>query len=151
MDANTLEKTQAATPDKAHGNVQGMFQGKTVLVVDDDPDFLLQTRLQLETVGFRVLGASSLKEAEQIMAENHLDVVVADLMMEFMDAGLVLCHRVKKKNPATPVILVTAVTSETGMSFETSAGESRSWIKADAILTKPVRAEQLRREIGRLL
>jgi len=76
---------------------------------------------------------------------------VTDLMMEFLDAGFVLCHHVKKRNPKTPVILITAVTSETGMEFENATGEERSWIRADAILTKPVRADQLRREIDRLL
>jgi CheY-like chemotaxis protein len=134
---------EAKAPEKA--------PTKTILVVDDDPDFLIQTRLQLEVAGFKVLSANSLKEAEQVMAENRPDLVVADLMMEYMDAGLVLCHRVKKKDPTTPVILVTAVTSETGMAFETSLDKSHGWIKADAVLTKPVRAEQLKREIGRLL
>ena len=127
-------------------------QARTILVVDDDPDFLLQTKLQLEVAGYLVLSANSLKEADQVLAESKPDLVVADLMMEFMDAGLVLCHHVKKKNAKTPVILVSAVQSETGMAFEPSLSTSgRGWIKADAMLTKPVRAEQLKREIDRLL
>jgi two-component system alkaline phosphatase synthesis response regulator PhoP len=124
---------------------------ETILVVDDDPDFLAQIRLQLQAAGFQVLSAGSVKEADEVLAENWPDLVVADLMMDFMDAGLVLAHRVKKKDPKTPFILVTAVTSETGMEFEATSGDERGWIKADAILTKPVRAEQLKREIDRLL
>ncbi len=31
------------------------FTGKTVLVVDDDEDFLLQQHLHLEAAGFRVV------------------------------------------------------------------------------------------------
>ncbi|MBN1960136.1 MAG: response regulator [Deltaproteobacteria bacterium] len=124
---------------------------KTILIVDDDPDFLLQTRMQLEAAGYNILSAHSLKEAEEIMVDNRPDLVVADLMMEYMDAGLVLCHRVKKKDPNTPVILVSALTSQTGMAFESSLDKSNGWIKADAVLTKPMRAEQLKREIERLL
>jgi len=123
---------------------------KLILLVDDDEDFLLQTRMALEAAGYKVATAGGSKEAEQFLAEKRPDVVVCDLMMEYMDAGFVLCHHVKKRDATIPVILVTAVTSETGMEFEAS-GEERSWIKADAVLTKPVRAEQLKREIGRLL
>ena len=123
---------------------------KLILLVDDDEDFLLQTRLALEAAGYKVAPAPGLKEAEALLSERRPDLVVADLMMEHLDAGFVLCHHVKKRDPAIPVILVTAVTSETGVEFE-GTGEDRSWIKADAILTKPVRAEQLKREIHRLL
>ncbi|HEY3447217.1 MAG TPA: response regulator [Myxococcales bacterium] len=124
---------------------------KTIMLVDDDEDYLLQTRMQLESAGYKVVTAGGLGEADQKLAEANPDLVVADLMMEYLDAGFVLCHHVKKRNPKTPVILVTAVTSETGLEFENATGEERSWIKADAILTKPVRAEQLRNEISRLL
>ena len=124
---------------------------ETILVVDDDPDFLLQTRMMLEVAGYKVLAATSLKEADEVLALNKPDLIVADLMMEYLDAGLVLCHRVKKKDPHMPVILVTAVTSETGVEFEITSSDERSWIKADAILTKPVRSGQLKSEIDRLL
>ena len=62
-----------------------------------------------------------------------------------------LCHRIRKKDPSIPVILVTSVNSETGMEFNAATDQERSWIKADALLAKPVRFEQLRREIDRLL
>jgi CheY-like chemotaxis protein len=130
---------------------QVQSRGKTILVVDDDEDFLLQTRMQLEAAGFKVLTAEGLKEADSVLDETLPDLVVADLMMEYMDAGFVLCHHVKKKDPRLPVVLVTGVTSETGMEFEAGTAEDRTWIKADAVLTKPVRPEQLQREIRRLL
>ena len=124
---------------------------RTIMLVDDDEDFLLQTKAQLEAAGFRIVTANGLGDADEKLAEARPDLVVADLMMEYPDAGFVFCHHVKKRNPKTPCILVTAVTSETGMEFENASNEERSWIGADAILTKPVRAEQLRREISRLL
>ncbi len=88
-----------------------MTEPKTILVVDDDPDFLLQQQLQLEAAGFRVLVADGQAKAEELIAGNAPDLAILDLMMENFDAGFVLCHRIKKLHPGTPVILVTAVTS----------------------------------------
>ena len=71
--------------------------------------------------------------------------------MEHMDGGFVLCHRIKQQDHTIPVILTTAVTSATGMRFATISDDERAWVKADAILAKPVRFEQIIREIRRLL
>lgn len=124
---------------------------KLILVVDDDPDFLDQMDIQLRSLGFRTVTADSQHKAEQILQEIKPDMAFLDLMMENLDAGFVLAHKIKKLDPAIPVILVTAVTSETGMEFDAATASERSWIKADAILPKPIRMEQLRSETERLL
>ncbi|MBN2289677.1 MAG: response regulator [Candidatus Glassbacteria bacterium] len=124
---------------------------KTILVADDDIDYLGQMQLLLEAAGFEVLTAESRKEAEEILARRRPDLAVIDLMMEHQDSGFVLCYHIKKKDPSIPVILVTAVTSETGLEFDTTTEEERSWIKADRVLAKPIRYEQLYAEIGRLI
>ena len=73
-------------------------------------------------------------------------------MMEQHDDGFVLSHHLKRSFPGLPVILVTAVTSETGLVFDRRPrGAERAWVGADAVLAKPIRFEQLRREIDRLL
>jgi len=124
---------------------------KTVLIVDDDVDFLTQQRLNLEGAGFDVRTAESQAEAEKLLAGFRPDVAVVDLMMEHMDGGFALCHHIRKKDPTIRVILCTAVASETSLAFDAATEEERSWVKADALLAKPVRFEQLRREIDRLL
>jgi CheY-like chemotaxis protein len=123
----------------------------TVLLVDDDDDFLFQQRLQLEKAGFDVISAQGQGQAEEIVARIRPDVAVVDVMMEHPDAGFVLCHHIRKKDPSIPIILVTSVNSETGMDFDMATEEDRAWIKADALLAKPIRFEQLRGEIDRLL
>ena len=124
---------------------------KTVLLVDDDSDFLFQQRLQLESAGFNVVSAANSVEASQLLDQRRPDLAVVDVMMENPDAGFTLCYHIRKRDPSIPVILVTSVNSETGMEFNTATELERSWIKADALLAKPVRFEQLRREIDRLL
>lgn len=124
---------------------------RTVLVVDDDPDFLLQEKTQLEAAGFRTVTADNKAAALALLADWRPDLAVVDVMMEDADAGFTVCYAIKKKDPTIPVILITSVVSETGLAFDAATDEERSWIKADAFLAKPIRFEQLRRELDRLL
>lgn len=124
---------------------------KTILVVDDDPDFIAQHQMLLESAGYSVVTAESREEAEKMMDESKPDLAMIDLMMEKADDGFTLCYHIKKKHPNVPVILVTAVASETGIEFDAATEEERAWVKADAFLTKPIRFEQLCREIERHL
>jgi CheY-like chemotaxis protein len=124
---------------------------KTVLLVDDDPDFLFQEQTYLEKAGFEVLTAVGYQQAEEILARVQPDLAVVDLMMETPDAGFTLCYHIRKQHPNLPVIMVTSVNQETGLEFDTATADQRSWIKANAILSKPIRFEQLQREIDRLL
>lgn len=124
---------------------------QTILVVDDDADFLEQMRVQLEAAGYAVVTAAGQAKAEEALARGLPDLLLVDLMMEQADGGFSLCYHAKRRNPDLPVIIVTAVTSETGLEFDAATDEERSWIKADAILPKPVRFEQLAREMARLL
>jgi CheY-like chemotaxis protein len=136
---------------KSSVNPMTMPNTKTILVADDDADFLLQQQLQLQAAGFKVLTADGEKKAEEILATVRPDLAIVDLMMEQMDGGFSLCYHIKKKDPKIPVILVTAVTRETGLEFDPATDDEKSWVKADVVLAKPVRFEQLMGEIERLL
>lgn len=124
--------------------------GARVMIVDDDPDFLEQMRMYLESRGYTVNSASNRPDGEELLTRIEPDIAVLDLMMENEDDGFVLAYRIKKRFPNTPVILVTAVTHETGLEFDETE-DGGNWIKADAILAKPIRFEQLEMEIARLL
>lgn len=121
-----------------------------IMVVDDDVDFLDQVGLYLGSRGYEVRTADSRPAGERLLAEYDPDLVILDLMMENEDDGFVLARRIKSALPDVPVILVTAVTRETGIEFE-RAEDSHRWIRADRILPKPIRYEQLEREISVLL
>jgi len=128
-----------------------MAEPKTILVVDDDEDYRDQTAWRLERAGYRVRTAKGAGEASQRLAEGRPDLAVVDLMMEHADSGFTLCHRLKQQEPPVPVILVTGVAREAGFTFDAQTSAERSWVRADAILDKPVLFEQLEREIRRLL
>lgn len=125
--------------------------GKTIMLVDDDEDFRLQHRLQLESIGYNIVEAPSAEDAETLLSESTPDLAVVDLMMEEEDSGFCLCYKIKKDYPKIPVIMVTAVASETPFDFDAATEEERSWVKADLMLQKPIRFEQLQAEIEHLL
>lgn len=125
--------------------------GKQVLICDDDFDFRLSCRIQFESVGCCVIEAESGAQAEEILRTQKPDLALVDLMMENDDTGFSLCYHMKKRYPELPVIMVTGAASETGFEFDSVTQEERLWIKADVVLNKPIRFEQLQRESERLL
>jgi DNA-binding response OmpR family regulator len=125
--------------------------GRTVLLVDDDPDFLESTGMHLRSLGFEVTRAASVGEARSRFEASCPDIAVVDLMLDEPDGGFILCHMMKRAEEGVPVIVCSAVRSETGLEFGASSEEERRWIKADAWLPKPIRFEELTREIERLL
>lgn len=124
---------------------------KTILIVDDDPDYLYQMRIAIQNMGFEVITADTQKEAENIIAKNKPDIAILDLMMENQDTGFILCHKMKTIYPDVPIIIASAVTAETGIIFELNSQEEQDWIKADLFLDKGIRMDQLHKEINKLL
>ncbi len=124
---------------------------KRVLIVDDDPDILFQMETQVKGMGFDVETAGSQKEAEEFLENNKPDIAIFDLIMEKEDSGFILSYKIKRKYDDVPVIIVSSVTSKTGIFFEMGASNERDWIKADSFLQKGIRPDQLHREITRLL
>jgi two-component system, OmpR family, response regulator len=124
---------------------------KIILIVDDDMDYLFQMRVKVEQMGFETITAESQAEAEKVIREIKPDLCILDLMMESDDSGFILSYKIKKKYPDVPVIIATAVTAETGMTFDVHADENTQWINADLFLDKGIRVDQLQREIKKLL
>jgi CheY-like chemotaxis protein len=131
--------------------VDNPLAGKTVLVADDDMDFRTVLETHLKAAGYKVLSAESQRQAEELVRGGRPDVAIVDVMMEHMDGGFALCHHIKKDAPRTPVIIVSSVTSTTGLDFDAATAEERSWVKADAMLSKPVRHEQILAVMEKLL
>jgi CheY-like chemotaxis protein len=123
----------------------------TILIVDDDQDYLFQLQMKLEKFGFKTLTAESQREAEVLLEKTKPDLAILDLMMENEDSGFILCFKMKKRYPDVPIIIATGVTAETGITFDVHDENNRQWIKADRFLDKGIRSELLREEIVKLL
>ncbi len=77
---------------------------KTILSVDDSEHSNSLRKFMLETRGYRVLLASSGKDAIEIFRENPIDLVLSDLMMPDVN-GAELVKQLKDLSPETPAIL----------------------------------------------
>ena len=124
---------------------------KTILIVDDDTDYLIQLKSKVQQFGFEVITAEGQKDAEKILESVKPDLAILDLMMESEDSGFILAFKMKKKYPDVPVIIATGVTAETGMNFNSDSEGDKNWIKADLFLDKGIRGDQLLKEINKLL
>jgi len=124
---------------------------KKILIADDDKDLLLQMEIIVKNMGFEVVTTETQKGAEEQLAAFQPDLCIFDLMMENKDSGFVLSYISKKKYPETPIIIVSAVSAETGMDFSAETDANHTWMKADLFLEKNLRADQLQREINKLL
>lgn len=123
----------------------------TILIADDDPDYLFQTVHALGKAGYKTMAVESQAEAESVIEKFRPSLAIFDLMMESDDSGFILCYKIKRKYPEVPVILATAVSHETGLSFSIDSDGDKSWIRADRYLEKGIRPEQLDQEVMKLL
>jgi DNA-binding response OmpR family regulator len=128
-----------------------MKEKKKILLADDDVDYLFQMRLHLQQAGYEVITAESQREAEELLQSVRPDLAIYDLMMETEDSGFILSYKTRRKYPDVPIIIATAVASETGVSFGLNTEEEKKWIKADLYLEKGIRKEQIQTEIEKLL
>jgi DNA-binding NtrC family response regulator len=111
----------------------------TILVVDDDRNFLRVLSYQIEEFGFRSLPASSAAGALKLLEEQKIHLAITDLKMPGMD-GLQLLQQIRKLNPDLPVIVLTAYGTIDRAVEAIKKG-------ASDFLTKPFEKEVLRHTI----
>nr|MCU0604834.1 sigma-54 dependent transcriptional regulator [Desulfobacterales bacterium] len=80
---------------------------ETILIVDDEKNYLLVLSAVLEDEGYEVLTAPDGAEALEIQKSSDLDLVVTDMKMPGMD-GIELLEQIKARDPDLPVIMMTA-------------------------------------------
>jgi two-component system NtrC family response regulator len=79
----------------------------SILVVDDEPNYLIVLSELLKDEGFEVFTASDGMQGLKIVEDVDLDIVVTDMQMPGMN-GLEFLNKIKEKNKDLPVIVITA-------------------------------------------
>src|SRR2546429_1399040 len=113
-----------------------MKRAHTILVVDDEKTIADGLRMTLESEGYGVRTAGSVREALGALVQGDPHVAVVDLMLPDGD-GLSLTRELKRRDPALEVIVITAYGSvRKAMEATKSAG-------AFYVLEKPFDPDEL--------
>lgn len=117
-----------------------MFQ---ILVVDDDKNTRMLFKAVLEAANYSVLTAQDGVQALAVMDENHVDLVVLDVMMPNMD-GYAFTRTLRESNDNLPILMVSAkqLPEDKKQGF---------LVGTDDYMTKPIDEEEMLLRIKALL
>jgi two-component system, OmpR family, KDP operon response regulator KdpE len=119
-----------------------MAEGRTILVVDDEPDLLNAVRLYLEDEGYQVITATNGEEALAKVRTRLPDLIVLDVMMPEMNGFEALAEIRRASN--VPVIMLTVKGEESDKVRGLGLG-------ADDYVTKPFSQRELLSRIQAVL
>ncbi|MCO1604348.1 response regulator transcription factor [Desulfosporosinus nitroreducens] len=78
-----------------------------ILVVEDNENLRMLMKTRLEQAGYKVLQAQNGQEALKILEDQHVDLIISDIMMPLMD-GFELIESLREANYSMPILMVTA-------------------------------------------
>ena len=88
-----------------------MDRKKTILVVDDEQEFLDIIKMRLEANNYDVIAATDGKEALDKIKNNKVDAVLLDILLPGMN-GLEVLKKIRQENNSLPVFIITAFSSD---------------------------------------
>lgn len=91
---------------------------KTVLVIDDDLDILESLSIVLGAEGFEVLTVSSGREGLALLEQRRPDMILCDMMMESIDAGMQTAQQIRRLLPEVPIFLLSSIAAATAATTE---------------------------------
>lgn len=117
----------------------------SLLIVDDEESVrgLIAATLSSAAAGYDIAVAADGPSALAMLTTRTFDVLITDLKMPGMD-GLTLIREARVQSPDLPVVIITAVPSQTSAIDAVNLGVS-------GYLTKPFRMQQILAAVARAL
>jgi len=137
------ENESAERENKPGENVKG--NNELILVVDDEPAVRRLASAILNRNGYRTITAAEGREGAATFAKhrNEIRLVVSDVMMPQQD-GPAMLRELKIIQPGLKSIVITGLGEENRVAEAKAAG-------ADVVLQKPFTADELLKDVKRLL
>lgn len=109
----------------------------TLLYVEDDEDTLKASAMILEDYVGKLIVARNGKEALELLAQNHIDLILTDILMPKMN-GIEMIRRIRegRSNPQIPIVITTAHT-------ETQYLLDAIYLRVDGYILKPIVIQNL--------
>lgn len=86
-----------------------LYPSFSILLVDDEPDWLYSMSISLERAGItNILTCSDSRQALQILTDNRVGIVLLDLTMPYLSGEELLC-RIAEEHPEVTVIIISGL------------------------------------------
>jgi CheY-like chemotaxis protein len=126
-----------------------------ILVVEDDPDVALATRLCLESAGYQVMEARNSAEGLQMIQQARPDLIILDVMMDSTTEGFQMALTLRSPDPKSeykayqdiPILMQTSIHSTTPVRF----APDQDYLPVDRFLEKPLDPDKLLKTVAELL
>ena len=109
--------------------------GKTILIVEDEPNNRELLEILLEETHAKILSTAYGLEAFEIVAEQQIDLILMDIRLPDSN-GLEITAEIRKTHPNLPIIAQTAFALSGDKQKALDAG-------CDAYISKPVKRNDL--------
>lgn len=128
------------------------MNGKKVLIVKDDPQFIASAREKLEARGFEVLVANGKPRAAVAAKREHPDLIILGLVMDDMSEGCSILSELQfeEETSRIPVIMVSSVTTATGFRIDRD-GKAPRWLRVEEFLNAPVDFDHLAERVCEII
>ena len=128
---NELEQTSA-------------LNGKTILIVDDDPEIVESVKIALQSEGYTVFYARDGNQGLALAERENPDLIILDMMMPKRSGFLVLEKLRRTRRVPIRIIMVTANEGNRHKSYAETLG-------VDDYIRKPFAMDRLLDSVNRLL
>jgi CheY-like chemotaxis protein len=121
---------------------------KSILLVDDDAVFVEAVTAVLET-RYAVRSAPNGKEALREIEEHRPDLIVLDVMMDYLSEGFDVARRLRTNDEtkSIPIVMLTGV----DQAYDYRLEVDESWVPCERYLEKPVDPQRLLAEVQSLI
>jgi CheY-like chemotaxis protein len=122
-----------------------------ILVIDDDPDFVMAVRIVLEGSGFEVQEAATAEEGIEKALNVEPDLVVLDVMMPAGYEGFEVARALREEHGLKhlPIVILTSLHRKHEVPYRFAPDET--YLPVDVFLDKPIKPEALVETIDELL
>jgi CheY-like chemotaxis protein len=114
---------------------------KTILLVDDDVDFVEAISSFLEANGYRVVKAHDGAQGLKLAKMEHPDLIVMDIVMSERTEGFFTVQEIRR-NPELKTVPIFVVSSLYSKIADFGIEPDKGWLAYDEFFSKPVEIAQ---------
>ncbi len=129
-----------------------MSEGKKLLIIDDDPDFVEGILAILKTAGYDVETAYNPKDGFEALESKHYDLLLLDIMMGRGAEGVMIARKMRKdpRLREMPVLIITGIREQIAYLFPGQPVHPH-FVDVDELVEKPVEPEFLLNRVSALI